>query len=245
MLKKYIGSGVISNVCKKSVNLISDTENQDFYKAIGLNVILDLKCKKGREDICISHGVSLNVVQNNHFFTSLAEYYLKEYNIPFILLDTEFMGIKDLENNLKKVASFFNLDVNNTIDTIVINEFNTLVPKLLKFKEILTGKVVTVLGVEEKNHNYIKDIFKKVGVQVEFKGMSGDVIIADDEFEMTCTKLGKPYMENSALLQILGQGYQGLINMYETVINVLQNSLFLIQISRWDAIQHTKMSLFA
>ena len=135
----------------------------------------------------------------------------EHYGTPYIIIDTQNMGIIDLEITLNKVANFFDITDNLLLEEILQEEVNFIVPKIFKYRKFLENRRISVLDVSEEKKSQINDIFNKVGMLVSFTDLNEDIVFADINYESISSKLGKSFCNIKYLESIEKKGYRGIL----------------------------------
>lgn len=207
-----LGTGDITDISAKSVNLLSESCSENHYTRLGLEVVLNLSGEVTTAAISRAHGVSLNIVQNSMDFLELAKSMESNFGIPYIITDSAKKGVEDLIHNLYMVAEFFNIkeSVSREISKIVSDEIDFIIPQIMQFRRLLEGKSVFLSGINRRNRQLV-NIIKNAGMNVTNSEQSSDLIISDDSDKSN-------YINIKYATRIYKSGYIGVLKLYDFML---------------------------
>ena len=173
---KLTGTGDISGVSPKSVNILGDFNLageiwviRDYLARMGVEVVANITGDGRVADIRRAHGAALNLVQCSGSSMDLAKMMEEAYGIPYIRVS--YFGVEDMAESLYAVAHFFN-DPETMARTreLVREELAQLLPKLQEFQQSLAGKKAAIyVGGAFKAFSLVK-AFRLLGMQVVLVG---------------------------------------------------------------------------
>ena len=173
---KLTGTGDISGVSPKSVNILGDFNLageiwviRDYLARMGVEVVANITGDGRVADIRRAHGAALNLVQCSGSSMDLAKMMEEAYGIPYIRVS--YFGVEDMAESLYAVAHFFN-DPETMACTreLVREELAQLLPKLREFQQSLAGKKAAIyVGGAFKAFSLVK-AFRLLGMQVVLVG---------------------------------------------------------------------------
>jgi len=173
---QLVGTGDTSNIPAKSINILGDFNLageiwmiRDLYERIGVNVVANITGDGRVDDICRSHGASLNVVQCSGATMHLANMMKKKYGIPS--LRVSYFGIDDMAGSLYSVADFFKDEkIMARARQVVKEELSKIFPQLMAYKKKLSGKKAAIyVGGAFKAFSLVK-AFRILGMEVVMVG---------------------------------------------------------------------------
>jgi nitrogenase molybdenum-cofactor synthesis protein NifE len=173
---QLVGSGDITGISKKSVNILGDFNLageiwiiREYFERMGIEVVANITGDGRVDDICRAHGAALNVVQCSGATMDLAIMMQEVYGIPH--LRVSYFGVEDMAESLYAVARFFQDDeMMERTRELVRDELAVLYPKLKKFRQVLSGKKAAIyVGGAFKAFSLVK-AFRLLGMQVVLVG---------------------------------------------------------------------------
>ncbi|MCK5451281.1 MAG: nitrogenase iron-molybdenum cofactor biosynthesis protein NifE [Candidatus Omnitrophica bacterium] len=175
-LFKLVGTAGIGGIEKNSINILGDFNIagetwmiRDYYNRMGVEVVSTITGDGRTDDICRSHGASLNVVQCSGSMLYLAKMMKEKYDIPFMRVS--YFGVEDTSEALLKVAEFFkDTGIIAKTKELIREETEIYLPEILKYRDKLRGKKATVyVGGAFKAFSLIKAL-DMVGMSVSVVG---------------------------------------------------------------------------
>ncbi len=176
-LMKIVGTGSIEGISKYSINILGEFNLageawiiKDYYEQMGIEVVSTMTGDGRIDDICRSHGASLNIVQCSGSMIRQAKMMEEKYGIPY--LRVSYFGIEDMSKALYDVAKHFsdNPAILDAAKKLVSREVSELYPQLLKFRNALSGKKAAIyVGGAFKAFSLIKAL-ASIGVDVVMAG---------------------------------------------------------------------------
>lgn len=173
---KLTGTGDISGVSPKSVNILGDFNLageiwviRDYLARMGVEVVGNITGDGRVADIRRAHGAALNLVQCSGSSMDLAKMMEEAYGIPYIRVS--YFGVEDMAESLYAVARFFNdPEMMARTRELVREELAQLLPKLREFQQSLAGKKAAIyVGGAFKAFSLVK-AFRLLGMQVVLVG---------------------------------------------------------------------------
>jgi len=173
---KLTGTGDISGVSPKSVNILGDFNLageiwviRDYLARMGVEVVANITGDGRVADIRRAHGAALNLVQCSGSSMDLAKMMEEAYGIPYIRVS--YFGVEDMAESLYAVARFFNdPEMMARTRELVREELAQLLPKLREFQQSLAGKKAAIyVGGAFKAFSLVK-VFRLLGMQVVLVG---------------------------------------------------------------------------
>ena len=193
---KLLGKKPIDGISKYSINILGEFNLageawiiKKYYERIGVEVVSTISGDGKIDEISRAHGAKLNVVQCSGSMTYLAKMMKEKYGIPYIRVS--YFGIEDMSSALYDVAKHFsdNKEILERTKELVKEEVSQIYPKLLKYKNALSGKKAAIyVGGAFKAFSLIKAL-KHLGMKVVLAG-SQTGTKEDYEFSEKCAMKG-------------------------------------------------------
>ena len=176
-LNQLVGTGDTKAISPVSINILGEFNIggeawliKKYYEEMGVEVV-SIMTGDGRVDqVCRSHGATLNVVQCSGALTFLAEMMKETYGIPYIRVS--YFGIDDMAKALYDVADHFKdrPEVMERTRTIVKREVEGIMPELNRLRKDLSGKRAAIyVGGAFKAFSLIKAL-RYLGMKVVLVG---------------------------------------------------------------------------
>ena len=146
----------------------------DYYKRMGIHINATITGDGRVDDICNAHNATLNVVQCSGSMIHLAKMMKEKYGIPFMRVS--YFGIEDMSDALYDVANYFKSEeLLEKARIIVKSELSRLLPALVPYKEVLSGKKAAIyVGGAFKAISLIKAL-RLIGIKTVIVGsQTGD-----------------------------------------------------------------------
>ncbi len=144
-----------------------------YYERLGIRVVATMTGDGRVDDIRISHGASLNVVQCSGSMMHLAKMMREKYGIPFIRVS--YFGIDDMARALYAVADFFaqrDLSIQKKAQELVREELEKVMPAIREYRAALEGKKAAV---------YVGGAFKAVSLMKALRLLGMTTAIAGSQ----------------------------------------------------------------
>ncbi len=150
-LFQLIGTGNTESIGKHSINILGEFNIggeawiiKEYYRKMGIEVVSVMTGDGRVDEVCRSHGASLNVVQCSGSMTYLAKMMQEKYGIPFIRVS--YFGIEDMSKALYDVAEHFKDTpaIMARTQELVREEISRIYPQLQEYKRSLNGKKAAV-----------------------------------------------------------------------------------------------------
>jgi len=173
---KLVGTGDISEVPQKSVNLLGEFNiagetwmMKDYLKRMGLNVLASVTGDGRVDDIRKCHGASLNLVQCSGSMLQLAKYLERDFGVPFHRVS--FFGIEDTAAALYETAKMVgDADTLARTQALVKSEIARIQPELKKIRKQLKGKKAAIyVGGAFKAFSLVRAL-RTIGMQTVLVG---------------------------------------------------------------------------
>ncbi len=146
----------------------------DYYKRMGIHINATITGDGRVDDICNAHNATLNVVQCSGSMIHLAKMMKEKYGIPYMRVS--YFGIEDMSDALYDVANYFKSEeLLEKARIIVKSELSRLLPALVPYKEVLSGKKAAIyVGGAFKAISLIKAL-RLIGIKTVIVGsQTGD-----------------------------------------------------------------------
>ena len=175
-LAKLVGTGDITGLPKKSINILGDFNLagetwiiKEYYKKMGVNVIAVATGDGRIDDIRKAHGAALNVVQCSGSILYLAKHMEKEYGIPF--KHVSYFGIEDMSKALYDVAEFFkDRTIVQKTSQLVAEETASILPKIRSYRKELKDKRAAIYtGGAFKTFSLVRSL-RNLGIRTVIAG---------------------------------------------------------------------------
>jgi nitrogenase molybdenum-cofactor synthesis protein NifE len=173
---RLMGSGDISGISPKSVNILGDFNLageiwiiRDYFRRMGVEVVANITGDGRVADLRRAHGAALNVVQCSGATLDLALMMQEAYRTPYIRVS--YFGVEDMAESLYAVAGFFqDPEMLARTRELVREELAVLYPRLQKFQQALAGKKAAIyVGGAFKAFSLVK-AFRLLNMQVVLVG---------------------------------------------------------------------------
>ncbi len=178
-LMKIVGTGSTEGIGKYSINILGEFNLageawiiRNYYEQMGIEVVSTMTGDGRVDDIRRSHGASLNIVQCSGSMIRLAKMMEEKYGIPY--LRVSYFGIEDMSKALYDVAMHFsdNPAILEAAKKLVSREVGELYPRLLEFRQVLTGKKAAI---------YVGGAFKAFSLIKALASIGMDVVLAGSQ----------------------------------------------------------------
>lgn len=188
-MERLVGTGGTSEISSYSINILGDFNLageiwliREYFNKIGVEVVANITGDGRVKDIQRAHGAALNVVQCSGATMHLAKMMEDKYGIPSIRVS--YFGVDDMADALYDVAEFFDDPrLMERAREVVREELQTLIPKLEKFKQALSGKKAAIyVGGAFKAFSLVK-AFRLIGMDVVMVGSQTGTKEEYDELE--------------------------------------------------------------